>query len=131
MAALDGDAEGDGRGVPKRGRYGYINRALPDDESKRSWIHWPAASRHLKNTSSNAGPTEAQLRSFSGRECEHHAQETPDQQREGVRKRRDLRTKKGEFVGIERSTVLGMTSRDLCKSSKGLVGAPGLEPGTR
>jgi hypothetical protein len=58
--------------------------------------------RHGGNVEgANAGLTEAQLRSLSGHKNAgtmiRYAQETPDQQREGARKRRDLRTKKGNL----------------------------------
>jgi hypothetical protein len=58
--------------------------------------------RHGGNVEgANAGLTEAQLRSLSGHKNAgtmiRYAQETPDQQREGARKRLALRTKKGNL----------------------------------
>ena len=58
--------------------------------------------RHGGNVEgANAGLTEAQLRSLSGHKNAvtmiRYAQETPDQQREGARKRLNLRTKKGNL----------------------------------
>jgi hypothetical protein len=58
--------------------------------------------RHGGNVEgANAGLTEAQLRSLSGHKNAgtmiRYAQETPEQQREGARKRLNLRTKKGNL----------------------------------
>ena len=58
--------------------------------------------RHGGNVEgANAGLTESQLRSLSGHKNTstmiRYAQETPDQQREGARKRRNLRTKTGNL----------------------------------
>ena len=111
-------------------------------KSKRPWISLASRLASFEEHASvggnvggaDAGLTEAQLRSLSGHKNAstmiRYARETSDQQRQGARKRRDLRTKKRNCRNRE-IAIVGMTSRDLYKCLKGLVGAPGLEPGTR